>query len=133
MRSDANLRALVVDDDEGFLRILAAAAGRAGFLAETADSAAAARARFAAGSGRFDLLVFDHVLPDGLGADLIGELRSGRAIPALLVSGDPSAAAAARAVAPPVAFLPKPFRADAFARVVESLRPAASQDPPAVP
>lgn len=78
-------RILLVDDNRELLALLLAALREAGFARiDTADCAAAARARFDA--ARPDLMVLDINLPDGDGFALLTELRARGDVPALFLS-----------------------------------------------
>jgi DNA-binding response OmpR family regulator len=65
--------ALVVEDDPRDQQVLSRALRAAGYRVEVAPTCAAARQALAA--QRFDAVTLDLLLPDGSGADLIGEIR----------------------------------------------------------
>src|SRR5687767_15806778 len=67
---------LIVDDDKAFLQRLARAMEKRGFITETAESVAEARAKVEASDPSF--AVVDMRLEDGNGLDVIEILRSRR-------------------------------------------------------
>ncbi|HYE48381.1 MAG TPA: response regulator [Azospirillaceae bacterium] len=75
---------LVVDDDTRLREALRRYLAQNGFLVTTAGDAAEARARLAAIS--FDLLVLDVMMPGESGLDLTRSLRTGGAVPILLLT-----------------------------------------------
>jgi two-component system KDP operon response regulator KdpE len=77
-------RVLVVDDEPQFLRALATNLGGAGYVVETA--ATAADALSAAALTRPDAVVLDLVLPDGSGTEVCRELRTWSEAPIVVVS-----------------------------------------------
>ncbi|WP_435016190.1 ATP-binding protein [Tundrisphaera sp. TA3] len=79
------LRILLVEDDPASLRVLSRLLRQKEHAVTTADSVASA---LEAGlSGHFDLVVSDLGLPDGTGWDLMRQLRDGRAIRGIAMSG----------------------------------------------
>jgi len=80
----ARLAILLVEDNVDSADALATALRLEGFDVRLAGSLAAARE---AVRERFDVLVSDLALPDGSGLDLIAELRTHTAIPAIALSG----------------------------------------------
>ncbi len=68
-------RVLLVDDDESVRITLAALLEDEGFSVELAGSSAEARSRISEGS-RYDLVLLDQNLGDGLGIDLVPRLRA---------------------------------------------------------
>jgi CheY-like chemotaxis protein len=87
-------RVLLVDDETAVRAVLAEGLADCGFDVVEAENGAAALARLDAG-GRFDLLITDLTMPRMDGLTLILEARVRvPALPALLVTGDASAASA---------------------------------------
>jgi signal transduction histidine kinase len=78
-------RILLIEDHTDTCVTLARLLGRRGHTVTCAANAAEARAEFARNS--FDLVVSDLGLPDCSGLQLMGELRSVRAVPAIALSG----------------------------------------------
>jgi signal transduction histidine kinase/CheY-like chemotaxis protein len=78
------LAILLVEDNEDSADALSEALRLEGFDVRLAGSLAAARE---AARQRFDVLVSDLALPDGSGLDLIAELRTRSAVPAIALSG----------------------------------------------
>ena len=118
---------LVVDDDDALHTLLAVALRRwAGCRVESARSAAEGKAR--AAELRPDLVLLDMTLPDGDGAQLLGELRADpgtRDLPVAVLSAaalrrdrDELARLGAAAV------FSKPFRPAELAAAVRGLLPA---------
>jgi DNA-binding NarL/FixJ family response regulator len=68
-------RVMLVDDHRDFRDLLAALLEGQPDLEVVAQAGSMAEARVAAAATRFDVVVLDLGLPDGNGADLIGELR----------------------------------------------------------
>jgi DNA-binding response OmpR family regulator len=84
-------RVLCVEDHADTYVMMTLLLARAGYEAVVATSARSALER--AGAEDFDLYVVDNRLPDGLGLDLCGELRSlAPRTPILFYSGDASEA-----------------------------------------
>jgi two-component system response regulator AtoC len=81
-------RALIVDDDPGFLQGLAELVRREGFAVASAGSLKQAREEIAANPP--DILLVDLRLPDGSGLDLLGELDSASSPELVLITGDAS-------------------------------------------
>ena len=85
-------RLLLVDDDARLAEMVGDYLGRSGFEVDTAGSLAAGRHKL--GSGEYDALVLDLMLPDGDGLDLCRELRGDpktRHLPLLMLTarGEP--------------------------------------------
>ncbi|MHB1101568.1 MAG: response regulator [Devosia sp.] len=79
------MRVLVVEDDTILSNGLAVGLGMSGFSVEIAGTCDQARAGLRAGG--FDAAVFDLMLPDGSGLDLLAELRRERSVlPVLLLT-----------------------------------------------
>ncbi len=79
-------RILIIDDDNGFCRLVKTHMTRAGFEAVSAASAEAGIA--AAKASVFDVIILDHVLPEHDGLTLLGELQSGQgAAPVVYLTG----------------------------------------------
>jgi DNA-binding NarL/FixJ family response regulator len=68
-------RVMLVDDHPDFRDLLAALLEGQPDLEVVAQAGSMAEARAEAAASRFDVVVLDLGLPDGNGADLIGELR----------------------------------------------------------
>jgi len=117
-----NLAALIVDDEAAIRRFLRSTLVAEGFDVQEASDLASARR--IAGKAAFDLAVLDLGLPDGNGADLIGELQSAGA-PAIIVLSalDEESRKVAALDAGADDFVSKPFGvAEFMARVRASLR-----------
>jgi DNA-binding NtrC family response regulator len=110
-------RALLVDDDPGFLAGLAELVKREGFAVATAVSLKQAREEIA--SSPPDILLIDLNLPDGSGLDLPAELDAATAPEAILITGSASLQTAVDALRRGFAdYLTKPVD---FARVKMAL------------
>jgi len=79
------LRALLIDDDEGFLAGLAEVAEQEGFAVENAGSLKEARDRLS--RGPVDIVVADLALPDGQGTVLLEELKDTVGTDVIIISG----------------------------------------------
>ena len=103
---------LIVDDDASFLQRLARAMEKRGFVAETAESVAEARAKIEAKDPSF--AVVDMRLEDGNGLDVIEILRSRRPeARAIILTGYGNIATAVTAVKlGAIDYLSKPADAD---------------------
>ena len=103
---------LIVDDDVNTLASLARAFRLAGHEATVCDNAA--RALELAGSGHFDLIFSDVVMPVKDGLSLLEDLRAaGIATPVVMMSGQAHIAMAVRATKLGAAdFLEKPLSTD---------------------
>lgn len=120
---------LVVDDEADLAGLLRALLEGAGYrVAVAGDGRAALRLL---GAGRYDLVLSDLMMPYLDGAGLAAAMRADpalRAIPLVLLSAAPAAAARA---APCAAFLPKPFDvAQVLATVARLLGPAPAPQQP---
>ena len=102
-------RVLVVEDEQGARDALARIIAMLGF--EVATAAGVVEARRLAAAGEFDLLLTDHVLPDGVGQQLAEELqRSHPSLAVVLMSGYTQDEHLRRTVGSGrVRFLQKPF------------------------
>ncbi len=104
---------LLVDDDPSALRVLAESLGQRGFSVRTATSAEEAGKLFAQEPA--GLLITDVILPDGVGYDLISQLRNapgGESLPVIFTSGmrkSPGEREQARRSYGAADFLIKPF------------------------
>ncbi|ETX27043.1 response regulator [Roseivivax isoporae] len=79
------MRVLIVEDDEVLADGLSVGLRLSGFTADRVETLADARAALA--TTDFEGLVLDIMLPDGLGLDLLAELRArGSALPVLLLT-----------------------------------------------
>jgi two-component system response regulator RegA len=103
---------LIVDDDKAFLQRLARAMEKRGFVTETAETVAEARAKVE--SANPDFAVVDMRLEDGNGLDVIEILRARRpAARAIILTGYGNIATAVTAVKlGAVDYLSKPADAD---------------------
>ena len=103
---------LIVDDDKAFLQRLARAMEKRGFVTETAESVAEARAKVEASEP--DFAVVDMRLEDGNGLDVIEILRSRRPeARAIILTGYGNIATAVTAVKlGAIDYLSKPADAD---------------------
>ncbi|MBT3072106.1 response regulator [Rhodomicrobium sp. Az07] len=72
--ANKNPRILIIDDDEGFCRLVANRLERSGFSVVSAYSAAAGLEEISA--SEFDVVLLDHVLPEQDGLSLIASLQS---------------------------------------------------------
>ncbi len=87
-KAAASPRALIVDDDPGFLLGLAELVRREGFTVASAGSLKQAREEIAANPP--DILLVDLRLPDGSGLDLLAGLEPATAPEVVLITGDAS-------------------------------------------
>jgi len=87
-KAEASPRALIVDDDPGFLLGLAELVRREGFAVASAGSLKQAREEIAANPP--DILLVDLRLPDGSGLDLLAGLEPTTAPEVVLITGDAS-------------------------------------------
>ena len=86
-------RIMLVDDHADFRHLMSVFLGREPDLEVVAQAGSLAEARSLAAAVRFDVAVLDLGLPDGNGADLIGEVRefnSGAAVLVLSASLHPA-------------------------------------------
>lgn len=111
-------RVLVVEDHADTLAMLGRLLAKIPLDAIPTQDCASARAAMQQ-FGRFDLIIADHDLPDGTGADLLAELKDQIGCATIIVSGHP---APARGLPPGVdRWVPKPVDLAALTRVVQSL------------
>ncbi len=85
-------RVMLIDDQADFRHLMAVLLDRQADLEVVAQAGSVAEARSHAAAVRFDVAVLDIGLPDGNGADLIGDLRAanpGVAVLILSASLDP--------------------------------------------
>jgi DNA-binding NarL/FixJ family response regulator len=68
-------RVMLVDDHADFRHLMTALLGREPDLEVVAQAGSLAEARSHAAAGDFDVAVLDLGLPDGNGADLVGDVR----------------------------------------------------------
>ncbi len=88
MRGDGSvtlIRVMLVDDHPDFRDLMVALLERQPDLEVVAQAGTMAEARSQAAASSFDVVVLDLGLPDGNGADLIGELREASPGGAVLV------------------------------------------------
>ena len=79
-------RILIIDDEEGFCRLVKAHLARAGFDVVSAYTAEAGLA--AAEAEKFDVIILDHVLPEQDGLVLLRDLQTGKdAVPVVYLTG----------------------------------------------
>ncbi len=78
-------RVMLVDDHADFRHLMTALLGREPDLEVVAQAGSLAEARSHAAAMRFDVAVLDLGLPDGNGADLIGDVREFNAGAAVLI------------------------------------------------
>ena len=117
LTSLATPRALIVDDDLGFLAGLAELVRREGFAVASASTLKQAREEIAAKLP--DILLVDLHLPDGRGLDLLAAFEPGAAPEVVLITGNASVETAVDALRRGVAdYLTKPVD---FARVKMAL------------
>jgi DNA-binding NtrC family response regulator len=100
----------MVDDDEGFLRILAEYLGASGFESELAGSAKQARKLLA--RSKYDLVLSDFQMPGESGLDLLCHVKALYAgLPFILMTGTGSSRLRHEAMKMGSAgFMEKPFR-----------------------
>jgi PAS domain S-box-containing protein len=120
--TDANAsrrRLLLADDDDALRRVVARMLRKATFDVTEVDSGF--KAISALESQPFDVVVSDVNMPDGGGMDLLRAVRRvDLDVPVILMTGEPSLAAAAQAVEyGAFRFLTKPLDSAAFMRTVE--------------
>jgi DNA-binding response OmpR family regulator len=109
---------LLVEDDPDLLSLLTEVLEDEGYRVSGASRREQARA--ALRKGDVDLLIADSVLRGGNGDD-VAKAASRRALPIIMMSGEPERIA--RLSVGPLPFLPKPFRAAAMLRLVRQLLP----------
>ncbi len=78
-------RVMLVDDHADFRHLMTALLGREPDLEVVAQAGSLAEARSRAAAVKFDVAVLDLGLPDGNGADLIGDVREFNAGAAVLI------------------------------------------------
>jgi len=125
-----SLRVLLVEDEEMLRQLVRRMLEGFGHEVVDAPSAQAALARFDEGGGEFDLVLSDLMLPDGLGTELVDELRSRKPELLVLFTSGYTAAAAYQGEKhlPGSVFLQKPFgKAALEERIGELLE--SGQDP----
>ncbi len=120
-RCAAPPRLLVVDDEQGILDVLVAILSGPGYVVESSRGGADALAR--AGSGRFDLLILDLVMPE---VDGIAVLRAARSadpdVPVVMLSGLATVEKAVEAMKVGAEeFLLKPAQPEALLLIVRRL------------
>ena len=120
---------LIVDDDKAFLQRLARAMEKRGFVTETAESVAEARAKVEASNPSF--AVVDMRLEDGNGLDVIEILRSRRPeARAIILTGYGNIATAVTAVKlGAVDYLSKPADADEIYAALTQLKNERAEPP----
>jgi DNA-binding response OmpR family regulator len=126
-------RILLVDDNEGFRRPLAAILQRAGYEVQTAGDGAAALALFR--QHRFDLVITDLIMPEKEGLETIMELRRLRpTLKIIAMSGggrmDPSDYLPMAERLGAALTLTKPFSAQEFLEAVATLLREPEGTPP---
>ncbi len=112
---------LVVEDDPSIAEFLVWALSEAGFEVRSAPTIADALQALDGTSP--DVVVADLLLPDGLGSDLVRQVRlrgNGDSVATVVVSAHPRAPEHA-AAAGADACLPKPFDLDDFYRTIQAL------------
>lgn len=106
---------LVVDDDEGIRRALAAILEDGDYLTQTARNGREALEY--AERDRPDLVITDLIMPSVDGWEVVVQLRErGVHVPVIMISGH-----AQRATNPSVRFLPKPIDGDRLLEMVDEL------------
>jgi two-component system NtrC family response regulator len=111
-------RVLVVEDHADTLAMLGKLLGKIGVDAIPTQDCAGARAA-ARRFGRFDLVIADHSLPDGNGAELLSEFKDQFGCATVVVSGHPSPVGALPAGVDQ--WVPKPVDLAALTRVVRGV------------
>ena len=115
----ATRRALVADDDAEMRKVAVRLLRKSGFEVVAVESGF--RAITALESSPFDVVVSDVHMPDGGGLDLLRAIRRvDLDVPVILISGEPSVAAAASAVEyGAFRYLTKPLDTTSFVKTVE--------------
>lgn len=110
------MRILVVDDDVEVLESLDAFLSQIGGRVVSASTAAEALSAITPGDASIDVVLSDYRLPDGDGVSLVEALRqrSGKAIPAILISAETVPASLQRIADRGLCLLHKPVSADAL-------------------
>ena len=134
---------LVVEDDQAQRNSLRLLLSVQGYAVETADSAAAALALVGSASGfRPDIIVADYNLAGGpSGLEVVQRIAAarGRPVPALIITGDPSARTARTVAEAGYQLLRKPVRLAGLLQAVQDLaalapgRPVPALRPPPAP
>lgn len=127
--SDAPIRVLLVDDEEGFTEVLAKRLRRRGFAAVVALTGAEALA--AAAGQPFDVAVVDYRLSDADGLTLLAQLKAIRpGLGALMLTGHGSEEAARQSLAAGAAgHLVKPCEIEELAAAIRAVAPASPLSP----
>src|SRR5574342_707878 len=113
-------RALVVDDDLGFMMGVAELVQREGFATVTANSLAEARTHLH--DDPPDVVLVDLMLPDGSGLDLLADLPPGGGTEVIVITGHASVDAVIEALRRGVLdFLTKPVDAPRLKSVLANL------------
>lgn len=114
-------RVIVVDDDEGILRILNNALIILGYSPVMASSGREALEKFK--KNRFDLLITDYMMPEMSGKDLVLEVKKlNPGISTIMVTGYPLAYPPGVAQTEGIdAYLKKPFRINQLKEVITNL------------
>lgn len=121
------MRVLFVDDYLDTRIVCSAIIDDLGHTCEAVSTVAAAIA--AAARQKFDLLVCDILLPDGLGYDLMGELSRRYGMRGIALSGCSTPSDFARSRAAGFAYhLVKPVDFDVLATAIRSLAPPTADD-----
>jgi len=110
---------LVIDDDEAFLEIVRELLARAGYTVLTAASGPDGLAR--ARSDRPDLILVDYHMPVMTGLMVVQQLKADEAtqrIPVLSLTAGTAEQANELSLAGCIGFIPKPFVAEEFLRLV---------------
>jgi DNA-binding response OmpR family regulator len=118
--STRRYRVLAAEDDPQLRLMLEDALAHDGFEACCVADGLAARERFES-SGPYDVLLLDDRMPHLSGRQLLRELRAaGKAVPALILSGNGELDDEERASLSPVALLRKPARLSDIARALRA-------------
>ena len=127
--SDAPIRVLLVDDEEGFTEVLAKRLRRRGFSAVVALTGAEALAAVA--SQPFDVAVVDYRLSDADGLTLLPRLQEVQpGLAALMLTGHGSEEAARESLAAGAAgHLVKPCEIEELAAAIRAVAPASAPSP----
>ena len=108
---------LLVDDEDGFARVVAEVARQCG--CELKHAGTLAQARELSASHGFDLILVDIVLPDGSGLDLLDDVELDAHGRIVIVTGEPSVESAIRVLKSPVVdYLVKPVSAAMLQQLV---------------
>jgi CheY-like chemotaxis protein len=125
---------LVIEDDQALLRLEQKILGDAGYAVESVSDGAAARTKLTATP--YHGIVLDLAVPGSDGyalATQVGELGANRHTPLVIVGADQPDGRKRAFEAGALAYLPKPFTAEAFRAVIHSVISPAGPRAPSAP